>query len=807
MKRKKLLKSAKLLLMLAAALQVTGCRDDGTSARQIVHLSEGWRFHLGDVENGHAPEFNDTDWRLTDVPHDWSIEGEFSKDHPATPGGGALPGGVGWYRKTFSVPESQKGQVVYIDFDGVYMNSDVWINGHHLGHRPYGYISFRYELTPHLKFGGQNVLAVRVDNSQQPNSRWYSGSGIYRNVRLTTVAPVHVDHWGTYVTTPEVNRQAAKVVAATTLRNGAGESKRVTLKTIILDPNGKPVASASTPVDVDERAVVTQTMTVSAPLLWSVRQPTLYRAVTTVEYDGAVRDDYQTPFGIRTFTFDAEKGFALNGEPLKILGVCQHHDLGCLGAAVNTRALERQLEILKSMGCNAIRTSHNPPAPELLDLCDLMGFLVMDEAFDMWKIKKTAYDYSLYFDEWHERDLTDFIKRDRNHPSVIIWSIGNEIPEQRHESGEALAQELAAIVRRLDPTRPITSGCNDPEPRNLIIQSGALDLIGYNYHHRTFTEFPQKFPGQKFIASETGSAIATRGAYDMPSDSVRVWPARWDQPQQYNADYTCSSYDNCRVGWGSTHRDTWRLIKQHDYLSGMFYWTGFDYLGEPTPYWWPARSSYFGVIDLAGFPKDAFYFYQAEWTDRPVLHLFPHWNWREGQTIDLWVYTNFDEVELLVNGRSLGLKKKSADDLHLMWRTTFEPGTVRAVAKRADGKTLTREIRTAGAAAALALAADRSTIVADGKDLSFVTVDVLDAAGTLVPRADDLITFTITGPGKIVGVDNGNPISHEPFKASYRKAFNGKCLAVIQSTKEQGVIQLTAAAEGLAPATIHISVK
>lgn len=808
MKRKYFVKPVNVLLMLAAFFQLTSCKNDVQEARNMVNFGEGWRFHLGDVENAQIAELNDADWRLLDVPHDWSIEGEFSKDNPSTPGGGALPGGIGWYRKTFSMPELDKGKSAFIDFDGVYMNSDVWINGQHLGHRPYGYISFRYELTPFLKFGGKNVIAVRVDNSQQPNSRWYSGCGIYRNVWLTTTAPVHVDHWGTYITTPEISSEAAQVVVASTVRNSSAEEKEVTLTTVICDPRGKKIATAEQKhlLAAGATTTATQQLTAVKPQLWSVRQPALYKAITRIEYNGALRDDCETTFGIRSFSFDAEKGFILNGEQLKLLGVCEHHDLGCLGSAVNTRALERQLEILKAMGCNAIRTSHNPPAPELLDLCDRMGFIVMDEAFDMWKMKKTAYDYSLYYDEWHERDLSDFIRRDRNHPSVFIWSIGNEILEQWHESGIAMAQELAGIVRKLDPTRPITSGCNDPQPKNFIIQSGALDLIGFNYHQQDFEAFPQNFPGQKFIASETGSAIATRGAYDMPSDSVRIWPSRWDRPEKYNDDYTCSAYDNCRVGWGSTHEETWRLIKKHDYLAGMFYWTGFDYLGEPTPYWWPARSSYFGIVDLAGFPKDAYWFYQSEWMDTPTLHVFPHWNWSEGDTVDVWAYTNFDEVELFLNGQSQGLKKKGVDDLDLMWRLPFKAGTLKAVAKRADGQTLTREIRTAGDAAALALSADRPAIHADGNDLSFITVDVLDAAGTLVPHADQLIEFAISGPGKIVGVDNGNPISHEPFKANYRKAFNGKCLVVVQAIKQAGTVTLTATSQGLRSSSIDITV-
>lgn len=794
-----------MVLLLGAILSVS-CDQPAASVRQRIDFGPNWTFHLGDVENAESPEFDDSSWRKLSVPHDWSIEGEFSQDNPSTPGGGALPGGIGWYRKTFSLSAADSGKVAFIDFDGVYMNSDVWINGHFLGHRPYGYISFRYELTPWMNYGDEeNVLAVRVDNSLQPNSRWYSGCGIYRNVWLVQTNPVYVDLWGTFVTTPQVSDEQATISVQTTVRNATYTPTTIILKSSIRNVDGKEVAVVQSEQDIpaDGRVEIENSLDVKNPQLWSVESPTLYSVVSMVVVNDQVVDDYETPFGFRTFAFDAEKGFSLNDKPMKILGVCQHHDLGCLGSAINVRALERQLEILQDMGCNAIRTSHNPPAPELLDLCDQMGFIVMDEAFDMWKMKKTTYDYSLYYDEWHKRDLTDFIKRDRNHPSVMIWSIGNEILEQWDESGVAMAKELAGIVRDLDDTRPITSGCNDPQPNNYIIKSGALDLIGYNYHHQNFADFPDTFPDEKFIATETGSAIATRGSYDMPSDSVRIWPKDWRRPEKYNDDYTCSSYDNCRVGWGSTHAETWELIKKHDYLSGMFYWTGFDYLGEPTPYSWPARSSYFGIIDLAGFPKDAYYFYKAEWTDEPVLHIFPHWNWSEGEVVDVWAYTNLDKVELFINDKSLGVQENGEDIFHLLWRVNFQPGTLKAVGEK-DGISIIKEIHTAGEPAQIQLSADRQTIHADGKDLSFVTVTILDADGHVVPRADNLVNFNISGPGFIAGVDNGLQTSHEPFKANYRKVFNGLCLAVVQSTGEKGAVTLEASSEGLSSETIEI---
>lgn len=777
---------------------------------KTVSFNQDWRFHLGDVANGENPELDDSQWRSLNLPHDWSIEGEFSEKNPATPGGGALPGGTGWYRKTFTLPAAEKNGLVFVDFDGVYRNSEVWINGHYLGKRPYGYISFEYELTPYLNYGGQkNVIAVKVDNSQQPNSRWYSGSGIYRNVWLTTTDRIFVDHWGAYITTPDASEQSARVEIKTSVRNASPSDQNVRLTTIIYDAAGKEVARTVSKKGAGKGSAseVAQTLVVNHPTLWTLENPYLYKAVSQIEQGSRVFDRYETPFGIRYFTFDREKGFLLNGKQVKIRGVCDHHDLGSLGAAVNMRALERQLEMLKAMGVNGIRTSHNPPAPELLELCDRMGFIVMDEAFDMWKKKKTDFDYHLDWDEWHKRDLEDMVLRDRNHPSIFIWSIGNEVSEQWNDDPNAapIARELAGIIKSLDTTRPITSACNNVSEKNPLITSGALDLVGTNYSQQKIPEFPKMFPGQKLIGTETTSALATRGSYDLPSDVIRRWPARWDQPfKDGNPDFSCSAYDNCSAPWGSTHEETWKIVKKYDFFSGMYIWTGFDYLGEPTPYPWPARSSYFGIIDLAGFPKDAYYMYQSEWTSMPVLHLFPHWNWKQGQTVDVWAYFNSDEVELFLNGKSLGTKRKSGDDLHVMWRVPFEPGTLKAVARTNGKVVLTQEVRTAGKPAKIVLIPDRKVIKADGSDLSFVTVKVVDENGTLVPDADNLVKFQLTGEGFIASVDNGSQTSHEPFKANYRKAFKGMCLAIIQSKSKVGRIVLNATSDGLAPASVVI---
>ncbi|MDB5140748.1 MAG: beta-galactosidase [Mucilaginibacter sp.] len=804
------LPKAARLLCLSATVLLYSLKGFSQQARTVADFDKDWHFHLGNVNDGEKTSLNDMNWRLLNLPHDWSIEGKFSKDNPATPEGGALPGGIGWYRKTFTVAAASKNKLIYVDFDGVYQKSDVWINGHHLGFRPNGYISFRYELTPYLNFGGKNTIAVKVDNSVQPNSRWYSGSGIYRNVWLVTTNKLAVDHWGTYVTTPKVSKQAASIQLITRVKNNSGKNAKFTLVTTIYSPGNKVVSNSSASVNtVESNKGVEQNFELTNPELWSVEKPSLYKIVTKVIEANKVVDTYTTPLGIRYFNFDADKGFSLNGKPMKILGVCDHHDLGSLGAAINTRALERQLQMLKAMGCNGIRTSHNPPAPELLELCDKMGFIVMDEAFDCWEWKKAKYDYHLYFKEWHKRDLEDQILRDRNHPSVFIWSIGNEIPQQGDTSALRLAPELAGIVHSLDRTRPITTANDRPDTSNKIIKSGAIDLIGYNYHEFDYATFHDRYPGKKFIATETTSGLETRGHYDMPSDSIRIWPARWDKPfTSGNPDNSVSAYDNVRPAWGSTHEATWKVMKKYDFLSGMFIWTGFDYMGEPTPYSWPSRSSYFGIIDLAGFPKDIYYMYQSEWTSKPVLHIFPHWNWEPGKTVDVWAfYNNADEVELYLNGKSVGVKRKNGEDLHVMWRLKFEPGTLKAISRKNGKIILTREIHTAGAPAKIELIADRKTIKADGKDLSFITVRILDKDGNLAPDANNLVNFKLNGEAFIAGVDNGDEVSHDPFKANYRKAFNGLALAIVQNKGKAGNINFTATSARLQGATVVLTAK
>ena len=804
--------SALMVRKEASAATKSGCSGSLNSGiamvtapepRTRISFNKDWKFFLGDEPGAKSAAFTDLKWRKLTLPHDWSIEGEFEEKNPAKPEGGGLPTGIGWYRKEFIVPANFAGRLITIEFDGVYKNSEVWINGKYLGKRPYGYSSFAYEISQYLK-SGKNLIAVKVDNSAQPDSRWYSGSGIYRNVWLSSSAKISVAKCGTFIAA----EQSGKINIQTQIQNKTLKSQSVIVLHAIYDPNGKLVLrtkAETAKIDTSGKIIAVNTQ-IQNPVLWSLTNPKQYKLQTQILQQNKVIDSYETPFGVRGFEFDAEKGFALNGVPMKILGVCLHHDLGALGAAVNVRATERQLEIMKAMGVNAIRTAHNPPAPEFLDLCDKMGFLVMDEAFDMWAKKKTKNDYHLNYPDWHKRDLEDMIIRDRNHPSIILWSIGNEIREQFDSTGIAITKELVAIVKSLDKTRPVISALTETKAeKNFIYQANALDIYGLNYNHKLYKDFPKNYPGVKFLATETTSALETRGFYDT-ADTIRRWPR--DGKTKFtegNKEWSASSYDNVSAYWGSTHEETWKEAKKYDHVSGLFVWTGFDYLGEPLPYPWPARSSYFGIVDLAGFPKDSYYMYQSEWTNKPVLHILPHWNWEPGQSVDVWAYySQADEVELYLNEKSLGKRTKQNDDLHVLWKVDFAPGTLKAVSRKNGKDILTKEVKTAGKATKIELIADRKAIKADGKDLSFITVRILDEAGNVVPNADNLVDFEVEGNGVIAGVDNGFQASLEPFKASFRKAFHGLCLAILQSTEKAGSIKLTAKSSGLASAVIVV---
>ncbi len=783
-----------------------------------MSFDAGWRFQKGDAAGAEAPGFADGGWRALDLPHDWAIEGPF--DPAISSHQGALPFfGVAWYRKRFTVPESARGRYHSIELDGAMANATVYLNGHELGRRPYGYVGFSFDLTPHLRFGGENVLAVRL-SPEPESSRWYPGAGLYRHVWIDATGPVHVERWGTYVTTPAVSDGGATVAIRTELRNRETEPARVRLETVILDADGREVArSASEPgVPAQAAGAVLVRITLLRPERWDVDRPYLYTVVSTVSRGGLVLDRYRTPFGIRTIDYGPAKGFLLNGRRVALKGVCNHHDLGALGAAVNRRATERQLEILKRMGTNAVRTSHNPPSPELLEAADRMGILVMDEAFDMWGKAKVKNGHGKYFEEWGERDLRDMIRRDRNHPSVVMWSIGNEILEQADPEGWKVAKRLTDICREEDPTRPVTAGFNQVEN---AIENGLADQVdipGFNYGVREYAKILAAHPGWTIVGAETASCVSSRGVYHLPIEKYEKHPS-----------LQVTSYDVVAPRWAYCPDVEFAGLEASPQVLGEFVWTGFDYLGEPTPYFawdqprderdWPARSSYFGIVDLAGFPKDRYYLYQSQWTKAPMVHLLPHWNWagHEGQAIPVMAYTNAEEVELLLNGRSLGRKKKGepyvipvgqkvSDDLRfttkyrVVWEVTYAPGTLKAVAYAGGQPVASTEVKTAGAPARVVLVPDRATIHADGEDLSFVTVRIEDTAGNLVPAADNLVRFVVEGAARIEAVDNGNPASLEPFQADRRRAFSGLALLIVRSKRgEAGPVSVSARSEGLAP--------
>lgn len=787
--------------------------------RQRLLMDEGWKFIQSDIQGAEKPDFDDSQWRTLHLPHDWSIEGEFKEDATTGGAGGYLPTGIGWYRKHFNLSSVGKDQQYWIEFEGVYMNSDVWINGHHLGNHPYGYTGFYYDLTPYV-LKGENLLTMKVDNSLQPNSRWYSGSGIYRHVWLHKTGPVHVAQWGTYITTPQVDFNKTTVSVRTSIENHSPVRKNLVLRSVIKNESGIEISSVETPFLMTSpgKTDLEQSIPVSSPSLWSIENPYLYTLQSLILEGSKVIDLYNSTFGIRRIEFDKDKGFLLNGKHVKINGVCLHHDAGCLGAAVPEQAWIRRLRLLKEMGCNAIRTSHNPPAPEFLDLCDKMGFLVMDEIFDEWVEKKgqIAFGYHIYFKDWWKSDVLSMIRRDRNHPSVVIWSAGNEVPDQVAENGSAVMRELLETFHQEDPTRPVTQA-NDriaagDGPAKLPFLE-LQDIVGYNYADRWnerrelyYSVDRHDHPGWKMIGTENISIGGLRGQYSLTPDQ----PVRPGRSRDY------------RVGMIQAEQ-LWKFTSVNDYVIGDFMWTGIDYLGEAR---WPNKNAGSGVIDLCGFPKDGYYFYQSQWTEKPMVHLFPHWNWSgyEGRIIPVIVYTNCDTVELFLNGKSYGAKSyvfpqqghskswntysrpyiaPTTSDLHLSWDVLYEPGTLKVVGRK-SGETVTEEIRTTSKPAAIRLSADRLNIKADAQDIVHIRIEVIDENGWVVPTADNPVEFRIEGEGVLIGTDNGNPQDKTSMKSKLRNAYNGLALAVIQSTEKSGSIRITAVSQGLKDTELQV---
>ncbi|MBN1181524.1 MAG: DUF4982 domain-containing protein [Bacteroidales bacterium] len=773
------------------------------------------------------PDYNDTSWEVVNLPHDWAVKGPFQTGWDSEVGGGMgrLPvNGVAWYRKKIDIPLSDTGKCIFLDIDGAMSYAIVWLNGNLVGGWPYGYASWRLDLTPFIKYGEKNQLAIRLDNPNN-SARWYPGGGIYRNVWLVKTNPVHIGQWGTFISTSDVSEKSATINLDVTVENNSRRDAILEIKTNVynLDNDGKPsdnYVAKFEPVTIKVNAAnhikINSSIIINNPKLWGpppTQKPNLYKTITTLFLNGKPIDTYETTFGIRKLLFNPDSGIYINNELVKIKGVNMHHDLGAMGAAFNLRAAERQLEILREMGCNAIRTAHNPPAPELLELTDKMGFLVMDEIFDCWEMKKTPLDFHLIFPDWHEQDLRAFIRRDRNHPSVIIWSFGNEVGEQyTDKEGAEIANRLHSIIKEEDNTRPTTCAMNWAKPDMTL--PAVADIISLNYQGEGIRQDPIfdevkdriktkpqyipyhiTFPDKVILSSETASAASSRGIYLFPVTDKISSPIR-DGMGGDSKLLHVSSYELYAVDFGSSADKVFASLEKHPFSAGEFVWTGFDYLGEPTPYY-ECRSSYNGIIDLAGFKKDRFYIYQSQW--RPELqmaHILPHWNWPEriGKITPVHVFTSGDEAELFLNNKSQGRKKKEPYEYRLRWdNVIYEPGELKVIAYK-NGKRWAEDIvLTTKKPSRLEATADRNIIYADGKDLSFITIRISDNEGLTVPDANNTIEFNIEGLGEIIATDNGDPLSFTSFASHKREAFNGLVLLIIRSFNEKpGQIKITA---------------
>lgn len=781
------------------------CLFCGTTltAQRVQLFDDNWLFWRGAAQGTEDTLFNDTDWRTVSLPHDWSIEdlpgtvSPFNKGAISQVSGGFTTGGSGWYRKHFVMPVAQRGKRIIIQFDGVYMNAQVWINGKKLGKHPYGYTSFWYDVTPHVRFGQQNLLVVKVRNEGE-NSRWYAGSGIYRHVWLKALEPVHVAQWGTYITTPVVSNNSATVNVRTTLQNETAAAVTATVLTRLMDAKGKVIAEhkGQQLIQPGKDTVLQQVINVKSPVLWSVEAPVLYQAVSQVYVDDQLKDSITTVFGIRTIAADAQKGFQLNGRTIKLKGGCVHHDNGPLGAKAYDRAEERKVALLKASGYNAIRCSHNPPSPAFLDACDRLGMLVIDEAFDIWNDGKNPEDYHLYFDDWWKRDLESMVYRDRNHPSIIMWSTGNEIPHREKPEVAKVAGMLRDHIRSIDTTRFITCGVNGIAPDKDAFLA-TLDIAGYNYARDQYVKDHERMPQRVVMATES---------------------------------FALEAYDY------------WMAVTDHPWVIGDFVWTAFDYIGEASIGWlgymqhqgfYPWNLAYCGDIDICGWKRPQSYYRDALWmTDQISIFVKPpkpsfdtntrkvdwsHWEWHdvrdswnwegyEGKPLEVSVYTSYGEAELFLNGASLGRKKAGRENRFMaVWQVPYSPGKLTAIGYNGKQKSPAATLATAGKAVRLKLTADRQQIIADGQDLSYVTVELTDADGNRLPEAEELVKFEITGPGAVAGVGNANPRSLESYQLPQRKTWQGRCLAIVKADKAAGNITLRATVAGLPPAQLNIT--
>ena len=842
--------SLHLLIMIMITICVSNALLAQESPRSRESFNNGWKFikyfnasqekTLTDKEplNLQLTSVNDNSWRSLDLPHDWAIEGPFSDTLENNTG--LLPWkGIGWYRKHFTISENDKGKQIYVDFDGAMANAKVWLNGKFVGEWPYGYTSFRLDLTPFIITGKENIIAVRLDTKNW-DSRWYPGAGIYRNVWLVKSSGLHITYNGVFCTTPVIKKDTAMLSVQAEVESHMNDAEFVTVKALVYKLNDKfEIAGSPVAESVAEKATIEGMknhvfrfdIPVKEPVLWDINKPELYRVAVMVMQGTTLTDRYETNFGFRTLDFTARNGFLLNGRRVEIQGVCNHHDLGALGAAFNIRAAARQLEILKEMGCNAIRTSHNPPAPELADLCDKMGFLIMIEAFDTWRIGKKPKDYNLIFDAWHSEDLKAMVRRDRNHPSVFMWSIGNEVPDQGHPY---LATALNSIVKSEDDTRPVTSGCDNGDSGTNGFQK-TLDVFGINYHLSDYKRFYDLKDNSNLglISTESASTVSSRGEYFFPivqGDLNNNLPGK--------GIFQVTSYDVAYPAWASTPDQQWTILDKFPGAMGEFVWTGFDYIGEPTPYSGdmtglkpgsdgyqetikmlekqgvkevPSRSSYFGIMDLAGFKKDRFYLYQSRWkSEVPMAHILPHWNWpeRKGLVTPVHVYTSGDEAELFLNGKSLGKKKKGEFEYRIRWdNVIYQPGELKVIAYKNGIKWAEDAVKTTEKAFRLDLEADRHVVHADGADLVFITLRIEDKNNLLVPGSSNQLNFSIDGPGRIVATDNGDATSHESFQAKSKKAYNGMCLVIVAADKgATGSLTVNAESKGLKAGSVKVDI-